>query len=447
LLIELHFQMIKLEKFTRKENMDSLGNHILVEFFNCDLDTLNDTISIENIMVDAAKESGATIISSSFHHFSPHGVSGVVVIQESHLAIHTWPEFRFAAVDLFTCGDSIDRWAAFDKLKNSLLAENYEVIEHHRGQLDQLRQTQDFVKAGPTKTANRQREGAAQRSFWFTNRDENLALSLRLKGETCYDSTSKFQRTRIFNTFGFGKVLAIDNAIVATERDEANYHEMISHPAMFAHGNVQKVLVIGGGDGGTVREVLKHKSVKSVDLIEIDENVIKASREHLPQLSSAFKSTRLNITIGNGIEFVKTCGNKSYDLLVVDGSDPEGPSAGLFTEQFYENCFRILKSGGLLVTQSESPDFNRDVFIDLNLCLKRIFGGDKVQPLLFHIATYPAGVWSFQIAGKRANELLDIDQNFINDFVKQHQLHFYNYNIHLASLALPNYVAAMLTTI
>lgn len=424
--------------------MNSLGNHILAEFINCDSTVLNDAAFIEEIMVNAAKEAGATIISSSFHHFSPHGVSGVVVIQESHLAIHTWPEFKFAAVDLFTCGETINRWAAFDMLKNFLKSEKYKVVEHPRGQLDQLVTTAGHVPNNSTIVTKRAHTGVQQRAVWFTKKDENLALSLRVVGETLYDATSDFQRTRIFNTFGFGKVLALDKTIVATERDEANYHEMICHPAIFAHGNVNNVLVIGGGDGGTVREVLKHKSVKSVDLIEIDENVITAIREHIPQLSSAFNNPRLSIKIANGIEYVQFCPDNFYDLLIIDGSDPQGPSAGLFTENFYMNCKRILKTDGLLVTQSESPDFNRNVFLELNSFLKDIFGKPKVHPLLFHIATYPAGVWSFQIAGKTSNELKNINQQVIDNFVKKEKLFFYNYNIHLGSLALPNYVAAML---
>jgi spermidine synthase len=420
--------------------VDSLGKHILAEFYNCNSEILNDTSQIEDLMVLAAEQAGATIISTSFHHFSPFGVSGVVVIQESHLAIHTWPEYHFAAVDLFTCGESTDPWQAFEFLKEKLFADKFEISEKKRGQKEQL----EFQSYPIENSGNRVEDGQPNRSIWFTNKDENLAISLRIRGKTLFDERSEFQRTRVFDTFGFGKIIATDNKVICTERDEKHYHEMISHPAIFAHGNVNDVLVIGGGDGGTVREVLRHKSVENVSLVEIDANVVNASKQHMPQLSSGLKDERLNLTFQDGIEYVKSVADEMYDLVIVDGSDPAGPSEGLFTESFYMDCKRILRSDGILVTQGESPDFNTGAFVDLNTCLKNIFGAENVDVMLFHIATYPAGIWSFQIAQKSSRDLKIVSKENIDSFVQTYSLQFYNYSIHKACFALPNYVMEML---
>lgn len=421
--------------------MNALGRHILAEFYSCTSKALDDTSGIEALMVEAANKAGATIINSSFHHFSPAGVSGVVVIQESHLAIHTWPEYRFAAVDIFTCGREADPQAALDYLKHKLQAARVEMREESRGLFERL-----DSKVSRASVSNIRKKFAGEmssRSVWFTSKDENLALSLRLKGRTLYDKSSAYQRVRVFDTFGFGRVLAIDNMIVCTERDEAFYHEMICHPAMLAHGRVKEVLIIGGGDGGTAREVLKHE-VDRVTLVEIDENVVEAARQFLPTLSSSFDDIRMNLIIDDGTKYINSVDDSSLDLIIVDGSDPVGPSQGLFTAEFYRNCFRKLKPDGMLVTQGESPDFNRQVFVELNTCLRSIFVEDKVNVLLFHITTYPAGIWSFHIAQKGNQELVQVDPLEIESFVKSHELKFYNAEIHRGAFSLPTYVRKML---
>ncbi|HRO67221.1 MAG TPA: adenosylmethionine decarboxylase, partial [Pseudobdellovibrionaceae bacterium] len=155
--------------------MNALGRHILVEFNGCDADIMNDVSVIEKEMVDAAKTAGATVINSSFHHFSPYGVSGVVVIQESHLAIHTWPEYGYAAVDLFTCGESVDPWVSFEHLKKSFKASSFSALEMNRGSLSLLK------KSHYNPTALRHDHPVTpqmrvERNVWFTDKDENQAL-------------------------------------------------------------------------------------------------------------------------------------------------------------------------------------------------------------------------------------------------------------------------------
>lgn len=421
----------------------ALGNHILVEFTGCSPEIMNDVASIEADMVEAAVKAEMTVINSTFHHFSPYGVSGVVVVQESHLAIHTWPEYGYAAVDIFTCGDT-NTWAAFDYLQEKFKAKNYSAIEMRRGVINLLERMDFDLSSMREETKAHINPGKYTRDVWFTDKDANQALSLRYTGEILFRKQSPFQRVSVLDTHAYGKMLTIDNMVMCTEKDEYHYHEMISHPAMLAYGNAKNVLVIGGGDGGTIREILKHESLEKVTMVEIDGTVIEACKEHLPSISCEFGNPKLNLIVGDGIEFVKNAKAGEYDLIMVDGSDPVGPAEGLFTNEFYTNCKNALTDNGLLVAQGESPMFNGKVFVELNQCLSKIFGEDKVNTMLFYIPTYPTGMWSFQIASKGNINPIDTDQNRIEAFVNKHELNYYNEQIHKAAFAMPNFVKKLL---
>ena len=425
--------------------MKALGRHILVEFSGCNAEVLNDVTIIEKSMVEAAQIAGATVINSSFHHFSPWGVSGVVVIQESHLAIHTWPEYKYAAVDLFTCGDSVDPWVSFEHLKKAFQA-NYSALEMNRGSLNIIQKSDFKPKEMREKPSFDLAKGyQIDRNVWFTDKDEYQALALRYTGEVFFDETSPYQRVRVLESQSYGKFLTIDNMIMCTERDEAHYHEMISHPAMFTHGQAKNILVIGGGDGGTIREVLKHDEVTQVTMVEIDEAVVRASKQHLPKIASQFDNPKLKLIIGDGIQFVKDAAPDSYDVIIVDGSDPAGPAEGLFTQEFYANCKKALKSNGVIVTQGESPMFHEKTFMALNSCLKEIFGKQQVHTMLFHATTYPSGMWSLQMATKGdLHPVLKFDKNKAQSFTSKKDLKYYNEDLHTAAFSLPSFVKKML---
>jgi spermidine synthase len=424
----------------------ALGNHILVEFMNCDPKIMNDVAGIERDMVAAAQKAGATVINSTFHHFSPWGVSGVVVIQESHLAIHTWPEYGYAAVDLFTCGE-MDAWISFDHLKECFGSTSYSAIEMKRGSVNLLTRN-DF-----DMTSMRQRSIDADwknpdfytRNVWFTDKDEDQALSLRFTGEVFYDVQSPFQRVRIIESYKYGKMLALDDMVMTTIKDEFHYHEMISHPSMFTHGNARNILVIGGGDGGTVREILRHEGVEKVTMVEIDGEVIKACKEHLPQIAAAFDHPKLDLIVDDGIAFIKNAAPESYDIIIVDGSDPVGPAEGLFSVEFYTNCYNALKKNGILVAQGESPKFNDKAFAELNHTLQGIFGKDNAPVSLFFVPTYPTGMWSFQYGLKNVDHPKHVtNESMIDAFVETHGLRYYNSDVHKGSFATPNFVKQLL---
>jgi spermidine synthase len=422
----------------------ALGNHILVEFMGCDPHIMNDVSSIERDMVGAAQKAGATVINSTFHHFSPYGVSGVVVIQESHLAIHTWPEYGYAAVDLFTCGE-MDAWISFDYLKECFGAKQYSAIELKRGAVQLLTRTDFDISTMREKATEWRNPEMYTRNVWFTDKDEDQALSLRFTGEVFYDVQSPFQRVRILESYKYGKMLALDDMVMTTENDEFHYHEMISHPAMFTHPNPKNILVIGGGDGGTVREVLRHPGVEKVTMVEIDGEVIKSCKEFLPKIAAAFDNPKLELLVDDGIAFIQKAEAEAYDIIIVDGSDPVGPAEGLFSVSFYKNCYNALKPNGILVAQGESPKFNEKAFSELNFTLQGIFGKDKAPVGLFFVPTYPTGMWSFQYGIKGGQLPKEIEKAVeIDAFVDAQGLRYYNSDIHKATFATPNFVKTLL---
>ena len=418
----------------------ALGNHILVEFMSCDPHIMNDVSAIERDMVAAAQKAGATVINSTFHHFSPYGVSGVVVIQESHLAIHTWPEYGYAAVDLFTCGE-MNAWISFDHLKECFGAKSYSALELKRGSVNLLQRNDFDITSMRQKAAEWKNPDFYTRNVWFTDKDEEQALSLRFTGDVLFDVQSPFQRVRILESYKYGKMLALDDMVMTTEKDEFHYHEMISHPALFSLPNAKNVLIIGGGDGGTAREVLRHKNIEQVTMVEIDGEVIEACKIHLPKIAAEFDNPKLTLLVDDGIEFLKNAIPNSYDLIIVDGSDPVGPAEGLFSVEFYTNCYAALKNDGILVAQGESPKFNEKAFTELNHTLQTIFGLDKAPISLFFVPTYPTGMWSFQYGIKGNITLKEVKNKAeIQEFVAKEGLRYYNEDIHTNTFALPNFV-------
>jgi spermidine synthase len=425
--------------------MNSLGRHILVEFHGCSAEILNDVPRIEHDMLEAATRSGATIINSVFHHFSPFGVSGVIVIQESHLAIHTWPEYRYAAVDLFTCGDSVNPWVSYESLKAAFEAEHGSAIELNRGQLELLEKTDIDLGEMRDVATNKLMPPKHSRSVWFTDKDDNIALSIRHKGDRLFTERSPYQLVEIYDTFKYGKMLTVDKMVMCSEKDETAYHEMIIHVPILANPSVKKVLVIGGGDGGSVREILRHPQIESVTMVEIDEVVVRASREFLPSLSSSLNNPKLNLIIGDGIKYLEAAEDESFDFIVVDSSDPVGPSVGLFSADFYKNVYRALTPNGVMAAQSESPRFNQEAFVDLSHCLQNVFSPGNVHTYLAFIQTYPTGMWSFTYGTKNGTHPVNnLDAEQATQFAQAHELKYYNSAIHQAAFCLPTFIQTML---
>jgi spermidine synthase len=212
-----------------------------------------------------------------------------------------------------------------------------------------------------------------------------------------FSKQSPFQRVEVVETESYGKMLFNDGVVMISERDEFVYHEMIAHVPLFVHSRPRRVLVIGGGDGGTVREAIRHAPVEHCRLVEIDAAVVEACREHIPQTSAALEDPRVEVTIGDGVEFVARTAER-YDLVLVDSTDPVGPAKPLFGPEFYANVHRVLESGGIVVSQAESPFFD----LEQQRSLLEILGERFERVHLYNYAniTYPGGLWSFSLAIK-----------------------------------------------
>lgn len=278
-------------------------------------------------------------------------------------------------------------------------------------------------------------------SEWVIDANGKTALSIRIKGERLFEETSPYQTVEVFDTYDRGKMLTIDRMVMCTEADEANYHEMIVHVPMFTHPQVKDVLVIGAGDGGTIRELMRHPEIERVTMVEIDDTVVRASKQFLPTISSALEHPKLTLLIEDGIKFVEASAENAYDLVIIDSSDPVGPSEGLFSKSFYEHVYRCLRPGGIVTIQSESPLFHPDAFTDLNKCLKQVFGSNAVHCYLVYIPMYPTGMWSLTYCSKQGpHPIKNFDKERAIAFSQQHNLSYYNADIHQAAFALPNYI-------
>lgn len=277
--------------------------------------------------------------------------------------------------------------------------------------------------------------------LWFTeNHTENVRFSIKVDKQL-YTGQSEFQRIDIFDSEEFGRVLALDGYVMLTEKDEFMYHEMIVHVPMCVHPNPRKILVIGGGDGGTVRELVKYSSVESVDLVEIDEDVVTACKEYLPQTAGMLEDPRVNTHFEDGLKFIRHHENE-YDLIIVDSTDPFGPGEGLFTREFYGNCYKALTDDGIMVNQHESPFYANDAYA-MQRAHKQIVNSFPIARVYqAHIPTYPSGHWLFGFASKKYHPYHDVD------FEKWKKLglklKYYNTNLHSASFALPTYVEGLL---
>jgi spermidine synthase len=280
---------------------------------------------------------------------------------------------------------------------------------------------------------------------WVTDSNGKMALSIHIKGDRLFKEDSPYQTVEVFDTYGNGKMLTIDRMVMCTEADEASYHEMIAHVPMQTHPGVKDVLVIGAGDGGTIRELVRYPEIEQITMVEIDEAVVRASQQFLPTISSAFNHPKLNLLIDDGIKFVKNAADSSYDLIIIDSSDPVGPSEGLFSKAFYEDVYRCLRQGGVVTVQSESPPFNPKAFVELNQCLKQVFGDEEVHCYLVFIPMYPTGMWSLTYCSKQGpHPVENCDRDKATKFAKEQNLRYYNADVHQAAFCLPTYVRQML---
>lgn len=259
-----------------------------------------------------------------------------------------------------------------------------------------------------------------------------------------YSAKSPFQRIDVFESVEFGRFLTLDGYMMLTEKDEFIYHEMIVHPAMAVNPKIENVLVIGAGDGGVARELSRYKTIKNIDLVEIDEMVVEACKTYLSQTACGFEDKRVSVIYQDGLKYVRGCQNQ-YDLIIVDSTDPFGPGEGLFTKEFYGNCFMALKDDGIMINQHESPFYENDAQA-MQRAHKRIVQCFPISRVYqAHIPTYPSGHWLFGFASKGYHPVDALDENSWNEL--KIKTRYYNTKLHTGAFALPNYVWEMLRNV
>lgn len=250
---------------------------------------------------------------------------------------------------------------------------------------------------------------------------------------TLHTEISPFQHVAVVESQYYGRMLVLDGIIQTTERDEFVYHEMIAHPAMVTHPCPKRVLVVGGGDGGAIREIIKHPAVEEAHLVEIDEAVVRSAKTFLPTISGALKDPRVQVIIADGIQYV-TQYKDYYDVILVDSTDPIGPAVGLFKHPFYVSIFDALKKDGILVAQTESPFVNLDLIPQVVSDISKVF--PIVKPYICTIPTYPGNLWTFTMGSKKYDpEEVDLTK------IPELKTKYFTAQLHRACFVLPQFVS------
>ena len=277
--------------------------------------------------------------------------------------------------------------------------------------------------------------------LWFSEfHTPDVKHSIRVNRHL-YSSRSDYQQIDIFETPEFGRVLTLDNNVMLTERDEFIYDEMITHVPMSVHPHVESVLVIGAGDGGVVKELARYDSVRRIDLVEMDPQVVEACRIYLPENASRLDDERVHIYFDNALRFIRRC-SEQYDLIIVDSVDPSGPSEGYFTREFYGSCYNALKEDGIMVNQQGSPFYQHDAEA-MQRSHKRIVSTFPISRVYqAHIPTYAAGYWLFGFASKKYHPIDDQDpQAWLKLGL---ETRYYTTKLHVGAFYLPAFLEKML---
>jgi spermidine synthase len=273
--------------------------------------------------------------------------------------------------------------------------------------------------------------------LWYTEKQtENYGITAKIEN-TIHTEQSEFQRIDLIQTNQWGKMLVLDGMVMTTDKDEFVYHEMITHLAMNTHPNPKQVLVVGGGDGGAIREILKYSSVERAVLAEIDGRVIEVSKQYLPEIAGKLDDPRVDVQVVDGIKYIHDNKN-TFDVILVDSTEPVGPAVGLFAKSFYEGIYESLKEDGIMVAQTESPWFNADlisrVFKDISSLfpVTRYYTGS--------IPTYPSGLWSWTMGSKKYDPL-EADESKLID---PEGTKYYHKAMHKTVFTVPKFVQELL---
>lgn len=391
------------------------GLHLIGDLSSCRCDPqrLLDSNSFRDKCIEMVNASDLTVMDAVFKQFDNSGFTGAVVLAESHLAIHTWPETNGLTLDVYVCNYSADNSTKAQQLFDT-------VVDYF--------QPAEIVKQ------------AIERGEHMLIEPLNASTGFYIKASHCIGEwRTKYQKIAIFDTPHYGRIFRLDDYNMTSEREEFVYHENLIHPALTAHDAPEKVLIIGGGDGGSSEEALKHPSVEQVTLVEIDADVITVAKEHFKAVHhNVFDNPRLRIIVDDGIRFVRDTRDK-FDLIALDLNDPVGPAAALYSEDFFRQCREALTPEGALTLHIGSPTAQPERVAELAQRLNRVF--PIVRPYTLYIPLYGA-LWALAVCSRQLDPTAfstdEIDTRISTRGLTQ--LQYYNGESHLGVFALPNFV-------
>jgi spermidine synthase len=414
------------------------GLHLTGDLFECGCTaaTLTDLETLSTLCRNATLDAKLTIVDEKWHVFpdwngQPGGITGTILLAESHMAIHTWPERRGVTLDVYVCNFTEDNTPKAEQLFDTLMVafrpQSQVVNRITRGDLA------GQAEAPVTTTAE---AAPAQLSFDWLNAHSGYGFTIK---EKLADIESQFQRIEVFETHQFGRLFRLDGRLMTSEGDEFFYHECMTHPAVLAHPNPESILVIGGGDGGSSEELFKHPSIKRIVMAELDPVVIDISRKYLGAINKgALDDPRLEIRLGDGYEYVKST-TERFDLIVLDLTDPDTPAFHLYSEEFFRMCQGRLKPGGMLTLHLGSPVYQADTVRKNAANLRKVF--KHVAPLSLFIPLY-GSQWCLAVASDtvdpRTVSVETIAQRMTER--KLEDLRFYHPLMHPALFTLPRFV-------
>lgn len=408
------------------------GLHLTADIFGCacDIELLTNADRLASLCRTAVAESGLTLVDEKFFTFpdyqgEPGGVTGAVLLAESHVAVHTWPERAGVTLDVYVCNFTTDNSGKAEKLMDDMIVA-FRPAEQITNRI--LRASADPVSK------------ADELLLEWLNEDSAYGFRAARRLET---TRSPYQTIEVFDTPQWGKLFRLDGAYMTSEKDEFFYHEPIVHCAAVAHPGPASALVIGGGDGGSSEELLKHPSIRRVVMAELDAEVVRISRQHLGAVHrGAFDDARLEVHIGDGFEFVRRLGER-FDLIVLDLTDPDTPARKLYTRAFFEMVKGVLTPGGALSLHIGSPVFDPQRVQGLLADLAAVFR--VVRPMGLYIPLYGA-YWGLAVASDTLDPLA-VDEAEVEARIAArglHSLELYNGEMHRALFALPNFYRRLL---
>ena len=396
------------------------GLHLIGDLTGCRCDPqlLLDGERFRAVCLEMVAASGLTTMDATFHQFEGSGFTGTVVLAESHLAVHTWPERQGLTLDVYVCNFSADNSAKARKLFDSIVA-HFQPTEAARHEVDRG----EHLLMEPLNDST---------GFYIK--------ATRQLGEW----QTRFQKMAIYDTPHYGKLFRLDGFNMTSEKEEFVYHENLIHPALSAHAAPKRVLIVGGGDGGSSEEALKHPSVEHVTMVEIDGDVIEVAKQHFHAVhKGVFDNPRLRVLVDDGMKFVRDTHEK-FDLIALDLNDPMGPAEALYSTEFFQQLRAVLAPGGALALHIGSPVARPERVAELAQRLNGVFR--IVRPYIMYIPLY-GSLWSMAVCSDKLDPKAftadEIDRRI--EARKLQDLRYYNGETHEGVFALPNFVRDLVT--